>query len=246
MKTYWDYEERERAELSEEDVRKLLDFELMEKGVLQVTAPKLEPLVEVALPKTRLCGIKHESGRYGGTVKLDVLFGSLEAAESFLRLAPLVRHHDYEAGASFSKPLFAAAIEPEDVAAEQDVMNAISVLRSNKAAKERNDKAALEYEAAVREMARAGQGVWDDWYACRANKARNQKVMDTLAEYERLAGDRATARAFLGKVFKVAEILAAFEWFGRPPEPIPPPPATPVRPNESVEPMGSTGPDLPF
>lgn len=243
MKTYWDYTEKERAALSVDDVRRLLDFELMNQGVLKVEAPKLEPIAEVTLPKTRLYAIKHESGRYGGAVKLDILFPSLESAEAFLRLAPAVRCHDYESDANFAKPMLTASIEPEDAAQEQDVMNALAVLRENKAAKERNEKAGREYEENVRAMEKAGKGIWDDWHAQHAAQSRCQKVMDTLAEYLRLTeGDRTTALKFLGKAFSQAETKAASEWFGVPLE-VPPG----VEPAPKAAPLPVSGVvDIPF
>ena len=47
MKTYWDYSEKERAKLTEEEIKELLDVELMTKGIKKITAPELKVIQEV-------------------------------------------------------------------------------------------------------------------------------------------------------------------------------------------------------
>ena len=74
MKTYWDYTERERSEMTEDQVTALLDVELMSKGVLKVVAPILNKIEPVDLPTET----KYEAG--------GILFVTVEQAQAFLAL----------------------------------------------------------------------------------------------------------------------------------------------------------------
>ena len=213
MRTYWDHDTMERAELSEDDVRRLLDFELMEKGVLKLapfTPATPEP---VSLPKVRRFSVKHASGRYGGEETLDIVFATADDAEAFLRLAPMVRVSDYDTGATYVKPVVGGSIAPEDTSSETDVLNARSVLTANKQTEARNREAMRAHEEAAKKVHDATNGVWQDWREARFKRERARQILDTLTEYKALTGgNEATARAFLMKAFTADEVGEALAW----------------------------------
>jgi hypothetical protein len=213
MKTYWDHTEQERAGMSEEDVRKLLDFELMEKGVLRVAAPVIEDLVDVDLPKKTLYVVKHGSGHYGTEEKIGLFFSTLEQAQTFIDLKPMIRLHDYDTSKEYAKTMREPSIIREEAANEQDVLDNRSMLTANKERKQRNAKATQDYEVAARAMEKTLEGVWADWHACKAKASEAQKVIDTLDEYKRLTGGNTElAKTFLAKAFTPERLVAAEEW----------------------------------
>jgi hypothetical protein len=81
MKRYWDYSEQERAELTAEQVEKLLAYELMEQGVLVVEPLRVEEIQEIKLP-TRRVFMLSEAQQYSGTTSLNIGFETIEQAES--------------------------------------------------------------------------------------------------------------------------------------------------------------------
>lgn len=213
MKTYWDHTERERSEMTEEQVRDLLDLELMQQGVLKVLPPKVEELTPVVLPKERVFTIRHKD-LYGSGTELDVVFATIEHAEAFLRLAPKVRCYRYGVDAHVA-PLLDPSICPEDLPTKTTVEAKESVLRENTAKQQRNDAARREYDSAIAKIDKATEGIWNDWRACQAKRDRMQKIADTRAEYLRLTGGVGNlADIFLAKAFRSEELAEEREWSG--------------------------------
>ena len=204
MKTYWDYSEKERSEMTEDAVRGMLDMELMDRGVLKVVAPVLREIKPVNLPKR----VFFEVG--------PVIFSTMEQAAAFIALEPMTESYKYEAGweNKFPKKMDDA---PKQVSLtdEQSILNAITVLASNKSAKEENEKATKIYEEAAKKMEKTIGGVWDDWFRCRQVASDHKKVIDTLETYKAMTnGDAALAEKFLEKVFDAGQIHDALVWFG--------------------------------
>ena len=79
MTTYWDLSERERAELSREDVERYVDAELMLKGVLRVKPPVLAAEPEVPQPTKRFFSVTVR-GQYNSRDHVGVVFETLEQA----------------------------------------------------------------------------------------------------------------------------------------------------------------------
>ena len=70
MKTYWDLSERQRSELSEADVERYIDAELMTKGVLR--PEPLELVEEPPLPEPAI-EIHTVGSSYGNRIHVDVV-----------------------------------------------------------------------------------------------------------------------------------------------------------------------------
>lgn len=213
MKTYAEYTKRERSEMTEEQVKALLDAELMVKGVLKVAPPVLQKIEEVELRST----IYFEAG--------GVYFDTAEQAASFLKLNPKKDSYDYQVGYEIKYP------EPLEQEIKQvklydrvDVLNAKLVLSKNHKAKEANEQEEKRYQEAVKKVGAVLDEVWSDWNRCRSLAYYHKKVVDTRAEYMKLiGGDEALAETFLRKAFRVDEIKASNEWFGLPEVQVNPP-----------------------
>lgn len=204
MKRYWDYDEKERAELTEEQVRELLDYELMEKGVLKVPALSIEVPRPVDIPTRKVFTIQVDA-----YTKLGVAFDTIEAAQSFLALKPMMRVESY-AEKAHCKPLDKATVAIEDLPSESDVATRRQALRENQKIEARNVEAKHEHDAALMEIDEATSGIWADWRSCLAAKAKREKVSATFGEYKRLTdGNEGLARTFLAKVFSSSEIADA-------------------------------------
>lgn len=216
MKTYWDYTEQARAQMTEQDVTDLLDLELMEKGVLKVIPPKLEGLTPVVLPKDRVYSIRYR-GEYGSGTELDVVFASAESAEKFLKLEGLVGVRCSRYGTEpHIAPMVDASICPEDLPSKATVEAKESVLRENTAREQRNQQAKAEFAKAIAKVDAATSQIWNDWRACRSKRDRMKKIEDTRAEYLKLTeGNAATAERFLAKVFTEEDLREEAEWSGR-------------------------------
>lgn len=208
---YWDLSERERSELSHADVQRFLDFELMQKGVLKVTAPVADCVVE---PNVKPCEWFAATAQSSSWDPVRVVFASRELAESFLELAPCVRRSDYLDGASieYASP-FDSEIKSITLLTVDAFQEHRSELQAAAAAKAANAKRKEEWEKSVKLQSDALKGLWDDWYAC-CEKAREfGKVRSTWTQYVTMAGDERLAAKFLLKVFTERQIREANEWF---------------------------------
>jgi DNA-directed RNA polymerase subunit N (RpoN/RPB10) len=204
MKTYWDYSEKERSEMTEEQVRSMLDVELMEKGVLKVEPPVLRPVENIEVARQTY----FEAG--------SILFKTAEEAHSFLALHPHKEGYDYSGAGydyKYAQPL-ESEVRQVSMCIKQDVVNLSTTLAKNKEAKTWNEQAEQKYKKACEAQNKVLDGVWEDWYRCRDLTLQHKKVIDTRAEYLQLTNrDEALARTFLAKVFTEEEIKDAMEWF---------------------------------
>ena len=210
MKRYWDYTEKERAAFTREQVAEFLDYELMEVGVLKVPPLVLEEIKpEPPLKRTMWFSV-------GGT-----LFRTADQAQRFLALEPHDEDYNYSCGydKKFAKPA-SREIRQVELFDMAEVANAATILSQNKAAKEANDKAREAHAKAVKEQENVLDHLIDNWERCVEKANKHQRVIDTRAQYIKLAnGDREVAANFLLKVFSQAEIDAADAWFTGEPGP---------------------------
>ncbi len=203
MKTYWDYSEKERSEMMEEQVRSLLDVELMTKGVKKVEAPILKPIQSVKVATEIWFEVN------------GAFFKSAELAQQFLALDPRKSTYEYSCGYDYR---YACVIEPKieqtQLYSRQELLNLATILQENKAAKDYNEQATTEYEKQKKETDKVLEGVWSNWYECRKEAAEHKKLRDTYDEYVTLTkGDIALAETFLKKVYTEEEVQATREWF---------------------------------
>lgn len=202
---YWDHQARERALLTEEEVTKLLDFELMEKGVLKVLPMTLQtvPLVP-ELKQTKFFEV-------GG-----IVFDSAEKAEQFLALNPMSKDYEYSVSSKhyYSKPL-QGTIRTEMLCDHTDILNAASALKAAKAADESNEAERRRHLQESKEVDKVLAHVWDDWNEQRVAKAKHEKLASTLQEYLAMTGgDYDLAVGFLLKAYTVEQIEEANAFLG--------------------------------
>ena len=214
MKRYWDYTERERSEMTSEQVEQLLAVELMEKGVARVDPPILDEVDKVEVPKRTFYGVKH-AGRYGSEEAFDCVFDTADQADAFLALKPKYRSHDYSIGAEYDTAMDSVlSLASFPLCQPQDVTNVKSRIEKSKSAKSANDKKLDDYSKALKTVTSATEGVWEDWRNLRQQTYDMRKVIVTFDEYIRICdGDRDKAKTFLLKAFSEESVGKAFEWF---------------------------------
>ncbi len=201
MKTYWDYSEKERTKLAEEEVRSLLDMELMVKGVKKIVAPMLKPIQEVSV-NTEIW------------FEVDgVFFKDAETAQKFLALDPKKSTYEYACGYDYHYATsIEQNIEQKKLYKHQDLLNLATILKQNKQAKEENEQLTSAYEKNIKEQNKVLDAVWSDWWRCRDRACELQKIVDTKTEYLRMAdGNEEIAMDFLKKIYTEEDIKEALE-----------------------------------
>jgi hypothetical protein len=210
IQTYWDLSERDRAELSREDVERYADVELMTKGVLRVDAPKLEPVPQVSEPDVEVFSIT------AGHTKLDIAFATAEQARAFVALKPMRRDSHYVNGS------WIRYVNPETdwgISADRECSKELADLgrdefRQANEVKARNLTATEAYQKALTAQQEALSDMWNDWHRQQGKAHTLKRVVDTLESYTLTAsGDRSVAFRFLRKAFSDDMILEAIEWF---------------------------------
>ncbi len=201
MKTYWDYNEKERAKLTEEEIRELLDVELMTKGVKKITVPVLKPIQEVSVASEIWFEVN-------GT-----FFKDAETAQKFLTLDPRKSTYDYACGYDYHYACpIEQKIEQKTLYSQQGLLNFATILKQNKQAKEENQELTSDYEKNIKEQNKVLDCVWEDWYGCRDRACELKKIVDTKVEYLRMADNNEDiAMEFLKKIYSEEDIKEALE-----------------------------------
>lgn len=216
MKTYWDLSERERSELTQDDVQKYVDAELMVKGVLKVQPLQLEEEPAVTSPATTLFVVRTKEKKYSSRV--DVLaFRDEESVAKFLALQPMALSLEYVGGSNVTT--YAPVAEPEIArvamfSVDELTMRRAEVERAN-SIREENARRSREHEIASSAVKEALRGLWDDWAACGRTALQMQQIVATWSEYvQTTKGDQYLAATFLQKVYPLSAIRDAEKWTG--------------------------------
>jgi hypothetical protein len=213
MMTYWDLSEAERGELTQDEVQKYVDAELMLKGVLKVKPLVLEPEPSAPEPTSVVYVVRHS--RYHD---FGAAFDRIEDAKAFVALKPK-RLESHWLG-SESVPAIAASPEPEIVEVrvygEAELVAIKSDLQRASAVRAANKRREEEFEKAKKANDEALKGLWEDWARCREHASTLRGVADTFADYQRTAGDDGLASKFLHKVYDPEVIAEAAERFKLP------------------------------
>lgn len=244
--TYWDLEPKTRAALSESDVQRYLDAELMLKGVLKVDPPIYDDAPE--LPEIAKTTWYKVAG-------FELVFATGEQALAFAALNPRTHSSKYignywqsrEKIEHLNAESTPGEVTPILLATEAEVGRHKAAIEKRGAVCDANRKKSDDYEKAVKLQNDALSGLWQDWHERRAEAAQHRKVVDTYAAYVQTAGDHDVAAKFLMKVFSVEQIKDASEWMGVTikttfedgPEPGPSHPDAPA-------PAPAASPDIPF
>ena len=211
MRTYWDLEEKTRAQLTEAEVERYGDFELMAKGVLKVKPLQLAEVPKMPEPDLEVHVLMADSfhslevAAAGPELLGDLVNAAWRISTEWIggQRVEVARDIDDADAHVKLKRVYSAKMFAEARA---------SIEKAN-AAKSANEKAEREHEAALVAQRDALSGLWSDWHECVAKHRRLGKLADTWAEYMKMAGDRTTATLFLGKAFALDEIVEAKEWF---------------------------------
>lgn len=213
LHTYWDLEPKTRAALSESDVQRYVDAELMLKGVLKVEPLELDP--EPQLPEIAKTTWYKVEG-------FDLVFATADEALRFSQLQPRTtdtRHvGDYWRSSKkievLKSPTTPGEVIPVLLATEDEVNRHRSTLDKIGAVEKANNEKREQHAKAMKLTNEALKGLWDDWHERRAEAARHRKVIDTYASYVQTAGGHTVAAKFLQKVFSIEQIREASEWTG--------------------------------
>lgn len=203
FKTYWDHTERERSALTREQVESLLDHELMERGVIKVVPPVIQPVEpEPTMQREMWYGV-------GG-----LLFRTAEDAAAVLKMNPHKEGYNWSADYKYkyAEPID-QDISQSSLYVRSEVDAFAKILAKNKQVNEANAKASELYAKAAQDQDKVLDALWGDWQQCREKAQAHQRVIDTRQEYIRLAGDPFVAETFLRKAFNESQIDAADKWF---------------------------------
>jgi hypothetical protein len=210
MKTYWDLSERQRSELSEADVERYVDAELMTKGVLRP-----EPLELVEEPELPVPAIELHS--LGSSYGNRLAFRNPEDAAHVARLAVVTSHeyinhqnYEYLSEAESDQP----NVKIERVYSKAQLADCRTLMERASAARNENRRRKEAHEAGAKAVKDALEGLWADWYRCGSKKREMDRVLATFEEYKRIAEDEIVARRFLRKAFDPNVIDEASEWHG--------------------------------
>lgn len=213
MERYWDLTEKQRSELTDDQMESYYAIERMENGAIKPTPPAYEPDVLPTIATTRFYQVQAKNG-YSND-KFNALFTSPEAAQVFIDTAPLYAESDWTLDyKETAKRCDGFNIVPMDIPTK-DAMLAIKPEYKKAAdAAERNKKMREEYEKAQTAYTDIVAKVTADRWECKELSRKRQRIVDTLAAYEATAnGDKEIALKFLHKAFTSEDIAAAFAWF---------------------------------
>jgi hypothetical protein len=213
-KDYWELSEEERATLTQEQVERYADYELMAKGVLRASTLELEAVPEVPDPSITFFRINRDSWH-----KLDIAFRSSEAAMAFLALGPVMVETNYHGGRTAIESAKAfgndATVSAQKLRSEEESSAVLTTVKRAAEISASNDKRREEHDKAVRAQEEALVGIWNDWRRCRERDANMRRIVKIYEEYVATAGDATVAAKFLLKAFPRDQIEEASQWTGQ-------------------------------
>lgn len=196
-RTYWDYSEEERANLSEAEVRMLLKYEYMESGVIEPTPPVYEPEKAPDLKPGSYYKVVLKFQTWGGD-DIPVLFRNPVDARAFIEME--WDFLDYEYGEHCARTRTKQEIVSVELPDYDQVVEHQGALKDARKATERNEEKRRAYEKQLEVVSRASAGIWSDWHAQLARRDHLNDIKRTYQEYFELAGDSQIALRFLLKV----------------------------------------------
>ncbi len=211
MKTYWDYSEKERANLTAEEVEALCKFELMGEGVVVSHYPGDAPKKpEIDEEKATVYEVEWKSASYQSA---SLHFDDRDQALAAMELRPVYIDHDYTAGAKSLVPLCDPTLSEQEVYRVFDKDAYSAKLAAYSAAKKAYDADLRQYQEDKTAAERCCESLWDDYSEQRAKLRQAQQVTERWADYVATCdGDEVMAVKFLRKAFDGERIDAANDW----------------------------------
>ena len=214
MKTYWDYSETERTELTSEQVTALLKYEQMEAGIIVPPHPGEEPDDTPAdVTRVTIYGVKVNS--YHGP---DLWFENPEDAQKVAELKPFRVDYDYQIGEKYSyiAPREEISVVTKEVAKSADLDGMRQELQRVKKALTEYKSDLAKHNEAAQKASDASQSVWDDWYEQLQVKAEAERIVATFDRYvEDCDGSEKVACRFLRKAYDDELIEKSFDRLGK-------------------------------
>jgi hypothetical protein len=208
---YWDLLEKERAELTRDEVQAYLSFELMQKGCLEPEPLELAPVPEVKMPTEDVYCL-----RFGLYSRVDIAFRSEEDARLATQHAPLFITCEYVGESVVCLAEASFTVECVKLPTKASVDAARFTLKEASVVKADNDRRTRDHAEATKKAEAALKGLWEDWHAQRETAERVAKVEATFVKYTTLAdGATELAKKFLRQVFRIEELQEAETWSGK-------------------------------
>ena len=208
--SYWDLSEKERAALTEEQVRAFTNYELMQNGVIR--AGELELIDEPSAPEPDLEVFVAKVGYH----RDDIAWETAEQAKASIEgcIGQLSNH--YLAGSESVHevlPITDEAVVAVRAYSTAGFARAKEDLNAQKAAKAENNSRRQDHSKHLEKQDAALKGMWEDWYRCIGVGRCVAKLEATRAEYLTMTGgDEKMAETFLAKAFDADEREEAAEW----------------------------------
>lgn len=216
MKSYWDVDERDRAKLTEDDVKSYLAVELMQAGVAKPRGPKI---VEAIEPSEQLGKESwYEVVGEGYSAESVGLFRTMDQAEKFIELCPLKSDFDYRTGTKYKYAVAHTnlSVRPVELYRQADIVALKPQLEGYKEACDSNDREQSRYNDECEKARKATKLIWEDWHDQTLRESEASHMISVLEEYAQLCdGDDAKAEIFLRKAKGDDVVDSAFEWLGR-------------------------------
>lgn len=210
MKTFQDYTDLEKANLTEEEVEKLLKYELMELGVVAPQKPELLPEDEPEFEERIYYRPSLKS--YSG---LDCVFETAKEAEQFMNLKPLIFSTEYPSYRNTFADPEEIRVEAVKVISKSDYESSKGLIEGAASNKTKNKEAAEKYEEALQSVSAATNHIWTEWAECRNKKSEAERLTGIYDQYvEDCDGDEKIALKFLRKAFSDSEIKDAYGFLG--------------------------------
>lgn len=211
MKTYWDHTEKERANLTHQQVEALCKFELMGEGVVVSPYPGEAPKKpQIDEEKTTVYEVEWKSASYRTA---SLYFDDREQALAAMELRPVYIDTDYTADAKSMVPLCDPKLSELEVYRVFDKDAYSAKLAAYKSAKNAYDAELKQYQEDKAAAERCCESLWDDYSEQREKLRQARQVADRWADYVATCdGDEKTAVRFLRKAFSGERIEAANDW----------------------------------
>lgn len=205
---------REKASLTPEEIRQdFLPYRMMQEGVAAVLPPLFIPV-----PERPEVPFKTVYELIIGGAETGVAFENPDAIEAILALKPVRIDGDwtlsYHHKMANTKGIVGlgrgnTAVQGVQVVPFQEWEQLKAWGQEAKSAAEKNEQAVKDHRRATESIEDMLEGLMESWRRAVQTVGRFRGILETKANYERMAGDPEVARKFLLNTFSEAEVAEA-------------------------------------
>jgi hypothetical protein len=200
MVRYWDLSTKEKASLTEDQVRAFCNVQLMEKGIVN-----LGPMPEITIPQ--MPTMQQEEW----FEVCDLLVKTKEQAVAILAAMP--HKSDYEYAISYDKKFavpWEGSIKTVSRYKRDEVLALRPILIEIKEKTAEKEKREKDYEQAFKICREAVADIWEDYYSSQREELRMQEIRDTFDKYRDMCeGDTKIAMNFLLSTYTEEDVCNA-------------------------------------